>query len=156
MVINIVLETFIVLQELIYIMVQFWVQNIRKEARPVLLLAESLGIYKRYWGGSFKGMNNYFFMNLKNTPETPGVKPYRSYYRGNYFPDDQTFTWDTDFVMPDQQSTDPNQGYDPETNKQLTLTSKPFILVYGVKVLVDLMLKHIETKATCLPIWAML
>lgn len=93
---------------------------------PGSALAESLGIYKRYWGGSFKGVNNYFY-ELKKYAETPGVKPYRSYYRGNYFPDDQTFTWVSDFVMPDQQSTDPNQGYDPETNKQLTLTSKPFI-----------------------------
>jgi fibronectin type 3 domain-containing protein len=53
--------------------------------------------------------------------------PYLDYAKGHYFPDDQTFTWTSQFVDPGLQDDRTNRAYNMNTRTSYTLQAKPFI-----------------------------
>jgi hypothetical protein len=78
-------------------------------------------------GSSFRGAP-LFYYELKKYAETPQSKTqYRKFNRGQFFQDDQTYTWHSDFLIPYQQDERTNRTFIPETNNFVTLTSKQFV-----------------------------
>lgn len=74
----------------------------------------------------YQGATNLFY-ELKKYHENGLIKPYRDYSNGHYFPDDQTFTWTSDFIIPDTQDERFIRAIDQTNYNQIALTSKPFI-----------------------------
>ena len=92
---------------------------------------QTFNMFRKIWGWNGIGIPNLYYYEQKLLAESlPAYGNFKLSDRGYYFPEDQTFVWKSDLVIPAQQFE--TKGFNYETNKDITLSSKPFVFsVWG-------------------------
>lgn len=90
--------------------------------------AQMFNVFRKTWGWWGLGTSSLYFYEQKLYAESVNNTPtVRAFKRGYFYPDDQTFIWNSDFIVPSEQFSQPGYGFNYETNTNITLTSKPFV-----------------------------